>query len=165
MKASIYLLCILLLAGCNRYGDNGLSEVIVEAIPTLKKGNPRVTDSMVFVPFVTENNLTADNTVFYETVTVNGFVTATNSVFLDDLHTNAEIIILDGTQTESICVESTGYYYHPQFVCIRNGSVVLGDIRFEFCFGKVFVDSTSTICGTVISGKIITTPEYYEICQ
>lgn len=146
-------------------GETWLRDTIVRGESHIGHG-ARVIETEIYGPFEVQGDLTACEATFYDTVHVtNGMVSANQSCFQENLCAKSEIIILDTTYTQSIYIEPIGPRYNPQIVCIRKGSVVEGDIYFAAGCGKVFIDSTSTFCGTIYGGHIIKPFEYHEKCR
>lgn len=145
-------------------GDAWVHDSIVRGEVCVGDG-ARIIETEVWGALSVDGDLTANQAVFHEPVNVNGTVFSNKSLFMEDLCVKAEMIILDCTKTQSIYLEHVGSYYHPQLICVRNGSVVEGDISFNSCCGKVFVDGTSTVCGKICGGHIIKPFECYEICK
>jgi hypothetical protein len=146
-------------------GDTWLRDTIVRGESHIGKG-ARLLDTEIYGLFEVQGDLLATDTVFHDHVhVVDGFISATRTCFLENLCANSEIILLDSTHTQSIYLEPISPRYNSQIVCIRAGSIVEGDICFAKGCGRVLLDPTSTICGSIYGGHIIKPSEYHENCR
>lgn len=109
----------------------------------------------IFAELALGDNLQAENTVFHQNIFVNGNVSAQKTHFEGILQAKAEIIQFDQVYANHIIVNPTDVVYAPQVVCLKNHTIVCGDIYFPSSKGKIVLDSTSHIYGKIYGGKII----------
>ena len=119
------------------------------------EGGAWIVDSKVFAELDVGETLHAENSRFYQDITVNGNVDAKNTLFEMTLQAAAAFIQLDQVHAGSIVVCPTDSPFDSQVICIKNKSIVQGDIHFTSCRGKIVLDPTSHIQGQVYGGTII----------
>jgi hypothetical protein len=118
----------------------------------------RIYDSEVKGPLEVGKNLIAYGTTFHCDVTVNGDVSADYCCFSECLTATAEIITLKGTSIQSIYICPCGPYYDKQVLCLKDGTVVYGDIYFPSCRGRVVIDECSRVYGEIHGARVMKAP-------
>lgn len=115
----------------------------------------QIFDSEVLGDLFVGEELRASGVKFASDVTVEGNVTAQNTVFEGTLTATADIVCLSHTQAKLIRIKDCGPYWDKQIVRLRQESVVEGDIIFESGRGRLLMDDCSRFKGTLCGGQFV----------
>ena len=122
----------------------------------------RIVGTQIDGPLEVKGGLEARDSHFVDPVYVEGPITSQCSFFMDHIHAKSDVIVLESTQTQSICIEPTSSIYQTQLLCIKQGSVVDGDITFTSGRGQILLDHTSFITGIITGAHFIQPSVHYE---